>query len=196
VPAGVDLGVVRSPGGAGHRQRRDDLAPTAHEQLGAGADQPVDAEQEAPREALAQPLREAQGGQRMLGLGPDLACEHDLVRVAGPDVRRRAGHRVAPVVRVVDRHGAHLAGAGRQGDRWCDGLVTDHRLPGGAVVVDAHLVAGDHQLPVRIGPERSGPDGDRVAAERCEGGGDAVGSDATELAAARHAKPVLDEGPT
>ena len=81
----VLLGAGAAAHGPGHRARGDLVAPTADQQLGAGAHEPAGGVGEARRVAVAQPVEHRPAVERRTGLDGEPPGEHDLADVAGVD---------------------------------------------------------------------------------------------------------------
>ena len=81
---------------AGQRMAAHMGAPPLDQQLGAGADEALDAVDHAGRVQGEQPPEDIGGHDVPVGLDGDLAGQHDLVQAAGPDVADGGGDGIAP----------------------------------------------------------------------------------------------------
>ena len=176
---GVPEPVVTTTQGPGEHQRGHDAFLEPHEQLRGGADQAVDREGPAPGVALGQPLQRPPDVERLVELGLEVAGQHDLGDLPGPDPLHDTAHHRRPLGR---RPGA-VAEAHRSG--WCGrpgrlqrGLLgVDRRHPPAAGAVP-HDDARHHQgRRAGLGVEGEGAEGDQPAAGGAHLVGDGRGGD-------------------
>ena len=84
---------------AGQHARGDQAALAPHEQLGGGAEEPVDVEGPAHRVALGEPAQRPADVDRLVGGRHEVAREHDLLEVALADAAYAVGHHASPTRR-------------------------------------------------------------------------------------------------
>ncbi len=172
---GIGGGIAASRGGAGHRLGPHDVAAAGHQQLRAGAQEPVDVEQEAPWVGGSEPGQEGGTVDVQVGLDHHLPGQHHLaqaVRSGLPHLLGGPRHQLAPPLRRArrsDGEGAGRAGGTlgwggtERGDVYGGRVGGTHRGdPAGAVVGSSPHHLRDHEHGVSIALERQGAEGHRT----------------------------------
>ena len=125
----IRVDVAGAGGGARHGMGPDDLADTGHEQLGTGADHPVDRETHRHGIEVAQTREQGRCIDRLVGLDAQLTGEHHLGQLTRSDTCSRSGDHVAPL--AGGPHAAHrdLGGEARRSMRVGPGPLPGVRCP-------------------------------------------------------------------
>ena len=174
---GGQASVGRRIAASGRRARHglgpDHVPRSTDEQLGAGAEEPVDVEQEAAGVGGPQASEEHRSVERHVGLDEHLAGEHDLVELAGRGVAHGlggVGDELAPPLRRSHGPYRHLPGE-RAEARRATGV---HSVPASTSGASAAPIVVTHRVPSSARPHTtsgmtSSVVGIRAEGERAEG---------------------------